>query len=43
MFSNNLLLLTKVTKACVLLISIKGENTAVGNGIPGNIEDMIVF
>lgn len=32
-----------MTRACVLLISINGENTAEGNGIPGNTEDMIWF
>lgn len=41
--SKFLYILTKVTSAWVLLISINGENTAGGNGMPGNIEDIKVF
>lgn len=33
---------TSVSRACVLLMSISGENTEGGNGMPGNIVDMIL-
>lgn len=34
---------TKVTSACVLLISIKGGNTVGGNEMPGNMVDIRLF